>query len=501
MQHTETTGLAVGSSYGASTSAALPGVAPGNYYIIVRTDIRNNVRESDETNNKRTSSQTINMDVPMLTSGVPVTATIQNNQDLYFRINTVAGQDWLLKADFTKSSEAEFYVRYGAPPTRSQFDAVYDNLSDLHQELSISGAHDGSYYVLVHGRQGAGSGAPLTITAEQLVFAVRQVTPASGSNLGQTTVVISGAKFTPAATVALVGAGSTVRNAAKVWWKDSNTLWATFDLTGLATGQYDVRLVDGSNAAIAAGAFTVTNGPVGNFESSVTAPGTIRIGRDGIVTFSYSNSGQTDLAAPIIMLSATNALLEGASETTFTNSVEQFLAINPDGPAGILPPGASGRVSFTFHPTNNQHIHFSTRVMTPSDATLDWASEADASRPSSIAPDAWAAIWSNFSQSVGTTASQFLAVLDDDATYLSQLGEYTSDVSTLTGFELQQANDSLPYSALASVTDLSDAAPGLSLDFSRTYVQPLSGRLALGPLGRGWTDQWDINIAQDADGN
>ena len=40
-----------GASYTESLTAALPGVVPGDYQIIIRSDILNRIPETDETNN------------------------------------------------------------------------------------------------------------------------------------------------------------------------------------------------------------------------------------------------------------------------------------------------------------------------------------------------------------------------------------------------------------------------------------------------------------------
>ncbi|MBL0061557.1 MAG: hypothetical protein IPP40_08765 [bacterium] len=37
-------------------SHEMPGVVPGNYYAIVRTDLRDNIRESDNLNNSASST-------------------------------------------------------------------------------------------------------------------------------------------------------------------------------------------------------------------------------------------------------------------------------------------------------------------------------------------------------------------------------------------------------------------------------------------------------------
>ncbi|HUU84812.1 MAG TPA: RHS repeat-associated core domain-containing protein, partial [Phycisphaerae bacterium] len=492
--------VAAGASYTGSTTAALPAVIPGGYHVIVRADTRNNVRETDDSNNTGASAAAMAMDMSALPLGVTVLGTIADGQDVYFRLNALAGQDLLFTLNFTESAQGELYLRYGQPPTRGQFDAVYDNLYDLQQQLTVSGAKQGSYYVLLHGRQGAGAGAAFDITAEDLTFEVQSVGPDHGSNLGQATLTISGSRFTVDAIPTLLASDGTERPASRTWWKDANTLWATFDLTGLATGLYDIRIEAGGQTATSEDAFTVTDGAPGEVQVHMVVPGTLRPGQQGVVTVDYFNAGDTDVPAPLLVLEAENADLRLPGQTDFAGSSVQFLGINTDGPAGILPPGSSGRISINFRPTvSSGSVDFSLGMMPVSDETFDWSAVKNDMRPESIAGDAWDAIWANFTAAVGNTLDDYQAVLSDNANYLSQLGEYVYDVGRLLAFEFAQAADSLHFRTLASSVDVYWTAPGLNLTLTRVFAQPISGRFALGPLGRGWSHNWQFTVETELD--
>ena len=263
---------------------------------------------------------------------------------------------------------------------------------------------EGSYYILLHGRQGAASGKAFTITAEDLTFEVRSVTPDHGSNLGQATVVLTGSRFTVDAVATLIAPDGAERAASRLWWKDANTLWATFDLTGLATGVYDIRVDEGTLTTTTEDVFTVTNGPVGDVQVQMVNPGTMRPGQQGTVEITYFNAGETDVLAPILLLSAENAELRLADQTEFAGSSVQFLATSSTGPAGILAPGASGRIVVVFRPTvNSGSVDFSLGMLSGGDESFGWAELKDDLRPESIAADAWDAIWTNFTASIGDT--------------------------------------------------------------------------------------------------
>src|SRR5262249_10461021 len=132
---------------------------------------------------------------------------------------------------------------------------------------------------------------------------------------------------------------------------------------------------------------------------------------------------------------------------------------------------------------------------------IDWASQKDSLRPTWTPADAWDAIFANFLARVGTTVGQYQAALDEAATYLSNVGSATPDVSRLLDFLFQQADNAYPRRTLAASSDAAVPAPGLPLEFERVYEQPISSRYRLGAFGRGWTHNWDIAATTESDGD
>jgi hypothetical protein len=117
-----------------------------------------------------------------------------------------------------------------------------------------------------------------------------------------------------------------------------------------------------------------------------------------------------------------------------------------------------------------------------------------------VRPDAWQAIWSNFVSDIGGTWTGYLAALNENAAYLDTLGAPTSEISRLFGFELRQAEGLNPIRYLASATEAAMPAPGPDLVFSQAFAQPISRRYEVGPLGRGWADNWQLSLATESDG-
>jgi RHS repeat-associated protein len=279
-------------------------------------------------------------------------------------------------------------------------------------------------------------------------------------------------------------------------------LYATFDLTGAALGAYDVQLQDGAQTATAPGAFTVVAG-VSKVAVNLLGPAGVRVGREEYLVVSYANNGNVDAPAPLYRVSATGALFRLPEQSDYVANLISFLAVAPYGPAGVLRPGQHGQeVIRVYVPPSTLGDTLPVQLSGMTGSTpIDWSSFKDTLRTPDIPSDAWDVIFAQFLTQVGTTTTDLQKVLDGDATYLSQVGVSTDDVNRLLSFEVQKANASLIGPVLASRVDASYPTPGLPLTFSADFLQPIAGRYRLGPMGRGWVDNWEISETTDASGN
>ncbi len=473
--------VASGGSYTETLTAALPGLLPGNYYAIVRSDIRNQIPESNENNNITASLNQFAADAERLELGTADTGVLGQGQAAYYRVDVAAGETLRVKFDSASTTAAnELYIRYGDVPSRSQFDFGFSDVLAADQDILVPTTRSGTYYILAYGASVGGTPANYSIEADVLGFEILDIGTKRGSNLGQTTITISGSKFSTDDVISLVAADGTERTASRVWWKNSTELWATFDLQGLTTGLYDVKVENGAQTATLNDAFTVSSGRIGNLTVNVDAPSALRPGQAGVVTVNYANTGETDIVAPLLTLVAENANLKLPEQTESVGSSLQFLGINSEGPAGIIAPGASGSFSLLFNPTvNDGSVTFSVS-QAAKDQTIDWDSLKNQARPNNISNDAWDRIWQNFITSVGNQAGTYQEILADNANHLSQLGEYTNDAIRLLGFELQQVSNSLVGSN-----------QGDSID----------ERFSTGTFGRGGVNDWDIKVTPDSNGD
>jgi YD repeat-containing protein len=494
-----------GTTYNGTLTAPLPPVIDGRYRVIVVVDSRGLVPDVDRSNNSRASTNEIAVQVPVLLLNQTATGTIAAGQDVYFRIDVPPGDDVRVVADLPAQGSAELYLRYANVPDRTTFDLADQEPRSGARSVTLPAPQAGPYYVLLHGIDTAGAGQTFQLTAQQLGLELHQISPSRGSNAGS--VTIAGAGFSADTTVTLERSGSTDRSATDVRFRDSNTLFATFDLRGLTPDNYDVRIRKGGQSASSGQAFTVTAGVPGRIETRVTLPSVHRGDRMGLVIVDYANVGETDVPAPLLQLSATGARLRFFGDGEFTADPLLFLGINHNGAAGTLPAHTRGSITLEFFPTPNSTLgEFVLSQVEPTDDPYDWESIRAASRPSYVSPEAWSVIWDNFKASVGTTQREFLDLLSRHATYLSQFGIYLEDIDRLIGFELQRASNVLTNRdplllAQDAITQVSDPDPTFGMAFSRRFQNALAGRFRLGALGRGWVHAWEVQIsAVSADG-
>ena len=500
-----------GSSYTETLTAPLPGIAPGDYFVIVRSDIRNHVPESDEGNNFGASLDRVEVNARELALGVPAEGSVAEGRSAYYRVEVPAGETLLITLDAEREDVSnELYVRYGDMPSRTRFDYAFPNAFSPDQQIVVRSTRKGTYYILVYGDDvptGRDKPAtnPYTIEARLVGFSLLGVKPDHGSNRGKVTLTLTGSKFTYDTEAYLIGSDGIRRPASRIWWKNSNTLWATFDLRGLKPGRYDVVLEREGKSTGLSEAFTVNEGPEGELAVDLSVPSGVRPGQLGVLTLSYVNRGETDIMAPLIAVSAENAELRLPEQEAFAGSDIQLLGIAREGPAGILSPGNGGQLSLIFRPTLGEGtVYFAVEALSetfPASAeAINWDELEENFRPLAFGSEAWEAIWRNFTEAVGETARDYLAALSDNATHLSLLGVRVADVRTLLSFELAQADGLNPLTFLAGAVDATVRAPGLSLTFARLYPQSLSRRLTLGSLGWGWFHSWDLSLVEEDDG-
>jgi RHS repeat-associated protein len=464
--------LAANESYSQTVTGSLPGVIGGDYYVIVRSDIYNQVLETNESNNLKASVDKMHVDVEKLELGTPDSASIANGAAVYYRIEVAAGET--LKIDFDRVStngRTEFYVSYGEMPSRSTADYRYTRADSPDQTMLIPNTKAGSYYVMAYNADGAASN--YSISANALQFSISEIGTNEGSRKGDVTVRIQGAKMTVDTVAKLVDANGVEHAASKVYWKDSTEIWATFDLRTMTAGTCDLKIQDGQQTDTLTHGFTVNDAEVGHLEFNMETPSALRSGQIGSVRVYYKNTGETDVVAPVLKISG-NALLKLPSDAAFGGTTLELLGVNTDGPAGILAPGAEGSVQLFFKAdfAGAGSVNLSLAQIDPG-KVVDWDKIIDASKPEDVSQESWNLVKANLIAELGHTAADCQNNLSVIATYLDQLEGRTSDITRLLNLDVLKATS------------------------GGALLQPLH----LGVLGYSQTFTWDITAVRQSDGS
>jgi YD repeat-containing protein len=513
-------------SYTNMLTVTIPTVEEGAYYLLLSVNDEWQFLERHRLNNE--FAVATDLVIPRLTNAVPFAATFTGNGDEhYFRIDVSAGQNLLIQLNgLDNLGASEVYVRFGALPTRGTFDYRAATPGSADQQLLIPAAAPGTYYILVRGESVPGNGQ-FTLETIASRLNVTGVTPDRYGQGASATLAIAGAGFDATAVAELVATNGTTYGATGISADSFTQLTATFNLSSVPVGRYSLRVSSpfwGTNTL--ADAFEVLPAGEARLETSLIVPSQLGYHAVATIWVEYRNTGNAAMSAPLLVLSATQNGREGAFLTLqqvglvegfwtsadpagFSHSV-QILA-SGDTP-GVLQPGDSVRVPVYYagwkqNPTppiwdfSYPPMNWNLGVLRADDTNaVNWASLKSSMKPATISAEAWEVIWAGFTNQVGATWGDYVRMLDDNAAYLGRLGQRVVDVGQLLAFEFLQADGLSPLRTLASAVDAAVEAPGLPLVFSRSFPASISQRFELGPLGRGWSHNWQYSLSVAPDG-
>jgi len=283
-----------------SITATLPGVTAGEHYIAVRTDLKNNISESDLSNNTLVSDDVINVSVPPLEGNVPMEATVfGSNQKKYYQIDVDEGLD--LKITLTSDVDGaanEIYVAFDRVPTLSDYDDAGNVPFTTNQDVLVPSTEAGTYYIMVYVRD-LPSGVDLqniTLLIEPMTFSISGITPDAGGSGGRVTCMLTGAGFRDTTQVFLRLSDGSLLEGKVVEFVNTMELRVRWDLSDIQLGTYDIiaEQVQGDVAMLYTG-FSVENPTGMRLQVESVSAGTSRSGTRVPITFYFSNTGNIDI--------------------------------------------------------------------------------------------------------------------------------------------------------------------------------------------------------------
>ncbi len=470
-----------GGMYTDMLKAPLPAVAPGSYYVILRSNILVSIPESNLANNLSASLQQTAIDAPALTLGTPTNGTLTEGQSAYDRVVVTAGQTLQIAlTSQTATAANELYVSFGTMPTRASYDFRFGQPLAANQLITVPSTQAGTYYLLTYGASVPGGPENYALTASLIPFSVTAVTPGTVSNTAlpidggtfdRATVAITGARFDRDTTFQLVQ-GMTVIPAAAVTVQDGATSFATFNLAGVAAGTYDVQAthLDGTTVRLTGG-LTVTGGAAGQLDTHLSAPARALVNRVDLLQVVSANTGGNDVPAPLVFVtSPSNTPIGLTTAGIAANQNVYFLPANPSGPGGVLSPGSQGSVSVYFHtpatagaPNDFQYVTATadnTQPLTWSEV-LTWVYADRTQLPN------WPAVWANLQQRIGPTWGDYVQMLDRNAALWPTPATGFYDPTVLLDLEVQKAVAAVSTS-LAGTLHVSD--PGVAIAGRTVYA-------------------------------
>ncbi|HRY31690.1 MAG TPA: CARDB domain-containing protein [Bacteroidales bacterium] len=336
---------------GRSATAVLNDVSVGQWHVIIRTDVLNNIYESNESNNHGASEEKTVVTVPELPFDTWTPDILVNDIPLYYRIEIpaeLAEESMLLrlKGDSILGIN-ELYLKHGSVPTRSSFDYAFTSAASGNQDVVVPSLVPGTYYVLVYGKHPDRSEQDIMLFARILEFEILSIHANTGGNTGKITVQITGSKFTPGMSLFLH------RNETKVFGYDlvyvnSSRVFVTFDLEGRDLGKYDVvgdKQCGG--LALLKDGFRVVQGLFPSLDVNVYQPPNARPNGIVPIIIEYANSGTANLDLPNLILKSVAGAPVSFNLAGLEQGIHNLLIElrETGGPPNILRPGVSGSVT------------------------------------------------------------------------------------------------------------------------------------------------------------
>jgi len=499
-----TGGLAQNTTYTASGNVLIPGKLPGNYRILVRADIANQERETNEADNL-VASGVLPLSVQTLTPEVASTDTLTPADRADFYTIQVAPAEILALAldGLASSGINELYVRRDAIPTRqdNDFRAVKDEFTvdgQDHQIVANAPAEGGTYYILVYGAQ-ISTAIPYTLTARTGPLIVDSITPGHHGNSATARVTIRGAGFDDTTSVEFVGSDGNIQLPVETQFVSADTLTLTLDLPSWTADTYDVRLRKGNAEESLTDAFTVTAGGTAKLETNLIVPSAVgfAIPIRQTIWVEYRNTGDVAMPAPLLQLTGTfGARLTtdptitprgGFGAIPGTADRVQFLGLGKSATPWLLLPGESVRVPVYYlglsQAASYPQVTFSLAPLTSGDTReIYWAEQQQHIRPSGISDATWERLVVVLQHQVGKTWGDYVVSTSNTAFALYQEGEQSPTVEATWSRQLQHATNTL--NLFGGIDPASISYDGLKLYAESFYsdVQQLPGHDPCNPL-------------------
>ena len=350
---TQTAILEVGQRETFSAEIRVSGTLPGPHRWHVETNTPMRLLESDEglTNNSAISAGIVRLRVPEISlDGSPlireITSTIQPH---WFQVQPAVNRDTDVSVTLpVNSGLLRLLVGRGYLPTRGIFDQSETGANVM---LRVPGGPESeTHYFLVYPRGLNQVPVGFRIDASNPRMNLESVSPSKVGNSGPVSLELHGGGFLQDVSFEISGPGGS-RSMTRFTADSGSVGHATFDLTGLAPGSYDVTM-DGpsGNIATLSGHLTLESDHGVDIELSLKAPGIFRAGRQLPIVLTYRNNSNADVALPFITIAASHGELRIRRNSVVSHKEMTLLAPTVIDGFAFIPPGSLGKVTLYYTP-------------------------------------------------------------------------------------------------------------------------------------------------------
>lgn len=288
----------------------LPGVAPGDYRFLVRTDLLNTIRETSDANNTGASADSVDVSMTQLTLGVPFNFSLTGEREKHFQLNLTETKDLRVTLTSDDSSASnEVYAAIGRVASLSDFDAAANEPFSASQSSLIPSLPAGPVYFLTKVRDFLSSSQAMAILVEEVPFSIESITPSRGGVGGYVTCEVVGAGFQDSASIWLEDLLGNSHQGFLTSRENTSNIVVRWDTRGLPMGHYDVVVRNGSGPAVRRGAaFSLEEASGYQVQTSVVVPDVGRRGRWTSLQYTFRNIGNIDIPYLLPILMADSAL-------------------------------------------------------------------------------------------------------------------------------------------------------------------------------------------------
>jgi hypothetical protein len=411
--------LGPGQSLTVTGLVTIPGGTEGPYRLEITANCRGEVFEGTNAgDNAGLSTAVTTLLLPELTLDERVNGTFSlTGVPAWYKLRPPAGRDVFVSLDRSDAEGwTELFLGDGVAPTDTHYAARSTQWNRPDASVAIENADGGWYYLMLFPRSLPTGPADYQLVAQALDYTLLPPDIVRGSNRGAVTVPLRGAGFRRGMRAFLVDGTGGRREARALFHESAILQHATFDLTGLDPGLYGLEVsLDGAVRALG-NIFTVDDSEPGLLRTRLVMPERARTGRVFTAWVDYENAGNTDLASPLVLVSSpTGSTLGLSPDALFTRTEATFQAVAMEGPAGILSPGARGRVPVYVLARAGAN-RLETRVRDEAETTpMDWAAAEAAIRPEEPPAD-WDLVWQGLVAVYGPAVGDCVRLLSQAAT-------------------------------------------------------------------------------------